>query len=83
MELTRCNLNKRAVQTRVSQAKAYYERLHISPLMVSICFREKFEYFLDSFELLARPLTEKGWSGSWDPMGIFEFDVRKCWRNAH
>jgi len=34
LELTKGNLNKRALQTRISQAKAYYERLHISPLMV-------------------------------------------------
>uniref|UniRef100_A0A1I8B4S6 FSA_C domain-containing protein n=1 Tax=Meloidogyne hapla TaxID=6305 RepID=A0A1I8B4S6_MELHA len=39
-ELTKGNLNKRALQTRISQAKAYYERLHISPLMIHLSFSQ-------------------------------------------
>lgn len=35
MELTRGSLSKRALQTRMTQAQAYYEHLHISPLMVT------------------------------------------------
>lgn len=58
MELTKDNLNKRALQTRVSQAKAYYERMHISPLMVNeykliniIIFNlDPFEFFTRSFQ---------------------------------
>nr|CAD2162862.1 unnamed protein product [Meloidogyne enterolobii] len=40
LELTKGNLNKRALQTRISQAKAYYERLHISPLMIHLSFSQ-------------------------------------------
>ncbi|KAL3106032.1 hypothetical protein niasHT_022213 [Heterodera trifolii] len=40
MELTEKALNKRAIQTRVTQAKAYYQRMHISPLMIHLSFSQ-------------------------------------------
>uniref|UniRef100_A0A914HUN4 Vacuolar protein sorting-associated protein 13 DH-like domain-containing protein n=1 Tax=Globodera rostochiensis TaxID=31243 RepID=A0A914HUN4_GLORO len=40
MELTKETLGKRAIQTRVSQAKTYYQRMHISPLMIHLSFSQ-------------------------------------------
>ncbi|KAL3081088.1 hypothetical protein niasHT_037556 [Heterodera trifolii] len=40
MELTEKALNKRALQTRETQAKAYYQRMHISPLLIHLSFSQ-------------------------------------------
>uniref|UniRef100_A0A183CII1 SHR-BD domain-containing protein n=1 Tax=Globodera pallida TaxID=36090 RepID=A0A183CII1_GLOPA len=40
MELTKDTLDKRAMHARVTQAKTYYQRLHISPLMIHLSFSQ-------------------------------------------
>uniref|UniRef100_A0A914HHN5 Vacuolar protein sorting-associated protein 13A n=1 Tax=Globodera rostochiensis TaxID=31243 RepID=A0A914HHN5_GLORO len=40
MELTKDTLDKRAMHARVAQAKTYYQRLHISPLMIHLSFSQ-------------------------------------------
>lgn len=40
MELTQSQLSQRAIRTAASQQKAYYDDLHISPLMMHLSFSQ-------------------------------------------